>query len=109
MLRWHLESRLSVDRPGQAKKRLTSRCARGHNRTMEAGLGDNVDLNGRVAARVVDLTCVDFGDRHHVLYLMLEWQKKNTSAEQCYKHSHNGWVDFLVDRPTKNVAVGQRE
>lgn len=31
---------------------------------MEAGLGDNVDLDGGVTTRVVDGTSVNFGDRH---------------------------------------------
>lgn len=31
---------------------------------MEAGLGDNVHLNGGVAARVVHGTGVNLGDRH---------------------------------------------
>jgi hypothetical protein len=31
---------------------------------VKTGLGDNVDLDGGVTARVVDGTCVDLGDRH---------------------------------------------
>jgi hypothetical protein len=31
---------------------------------VQAGLGDDIDLDGRVTARVVDGTSVDLGDRH---------------------------------------------
>lgn len=31
---------------------------------MEASFGDNVNLDSRVAPRVVDGACVDLGDRH---------------------------------------------
>jgi hypothetical protein len=36
----------------------------GHNGAVEAGLGDNVDLNGGVTARVVHGASVDLRDRH---------------------------------------------
>jgi hypothetical protein len=39
-------------------------CARRHNRAMEAGLTDEVDLDGRITARVVHSTGVDLGDGH---------------------------------------------
>lgn len=32
---------------------------------METGLSDNVNLDGWVSTRVVDLTSVDLGDRHN--------------------------------------------
>ena len=37
---------------------------RGDNGAVEAGLGDNVDLDGGVSTGVVDVTGVDLGDRH---------------------------------------------
>lgn len=36
------------------------------NGAVKAGLGDNVDLDGGVATRVVDGACVNLGDRHFV-------------------------------------------
>jgi len=42
----------------------TSRGTRGDNGTVQASLSDNVDLDGRVATRIVDGTRVDFGDGH---------------------------------------------
>jgi hypothetical protein len=45
--------------------------AGGDNGAVQAGLGDNVDLDGRVATRVVDGTGVDLGDSHDVDELML--------------------------------------
>ena len=39
-------------------------CARGHNGAVQAGLGDDVDLDGGVATGVVDVTRVDLGDTH---------------------------------------------
>ena len=36
----------------------------GDNGTVQASLSDNVDLDGRVATRIVDGTRVDFGDGH---------------------------------------------
>ena len=35
------------------------------NGTVQTGLGDNVNLDGWVSTRVVDLTSVDLGDRHN--------------------------------------------
>jgi hypothetical protein len=51
---------------GQAElgKLLTSGSTGGNNGAVEAGLGDNVDLNGGVTARVVHGTSVNLGDRH---------------------------------------------
>jgi len=40
------------------------RRAGGHNGAVQAGLGDDVDLDGRVAAGVVDVTGVDLADTH---------------------------------------------
>lgn len=45
-------------------KLLTSGSTGGNNGAVEAGLGDNVDLNGGVTARVVHGTSVNLGDRH---------------------------------------------
>jgi hypothetical protein len=42
----------------------TGGCAGWDDGAVEASLGDNVDLNGWVTARVVDGTGVDLGDRH---------------------------------------------
>lgn len=44
--------------------KLTGRGTRRHNGAVEAGLGDNVDLNRGVATRVIDVAGVNFGDRH---------------------------------------------
>lgn len=51
---------------GQAElvKLLTSGSTGGNNGAVEAGLSDNVDLNGGVTARVVHGTSVNLGDRH---------------------------------------------
>lgn len=40
------------------------RCAGWHNGAVQAGLGDDVDLDGGVATGVVDVACVDLGDTH---------------------------------------------
>lgn len=37
---------------------------RGDDGAVETGLGDNVDLDGGVSTRVVDVAGVDLGDRH---------------------------------------------
>ena len=42
----------------------TGRSARWHNSTVQASLSDDVDLDGRVATRIVDVTSVNLGDRH---------------------------------------------
>lgn len=39
-------------------------CTGWDDSAVEASLGDNVDLDGRVATRVVDGTGVDLGDTH---------------------------------------------
>lgn len=46
-------------------KTRTSGSTRGNNGTVQAGLGDNVHLNGGVTARVVHGTSVNLGDRHY--------------------------------------------
>jgi hypothetical protein len=43
----------------------TSGSSRWDNGTVETGLSDNVNLDGWVSTRVVDLTSVDLGDRHN--------------------------------------------
>lgn len=51
---------------GQAElvRLLTGGSTGGNNGAVEASLGDNVDLNGGVTARVVHGTGVNLGDRH---------------------------------------------
>lgn len=49
-------------------KEHTSGGTGGDNGTVKAGLGDNVDLNGRVTARVVHGTGVNLGNRHFERY-----------------------------------------
>ena len=44
--------------------RRTSRSSRGDNGTVEAGLSHDIDLDGGVATRVVDVAGVNLGDRH---------------------------------------------
>lgn len=39
-------------------------CAGRDDGAVQTRFGDDVDFDGRVAARVVDGACVDFGDRH---------------------------------------------
>jgi hypothetical protein len=46
------------------KEAHTSRGTGGDNGAVQTGLGDNIHLDGGVAARVVDGTSVDLGDRH---------------------------------------------
>lgn len=47
---------------------LTSRGTGRDDGTVETGLGDDVDLNGRVTARIVDRTRVDLGNSHGGIY-----------------------------------------
>ena len=42
----------------------TSGSTRGHNGAVETGLGHDIDLDGGVTARVVDVASVDLGDGH---------------------------------------------
>ena len=42
----------------------TCRCTRRYDGAVEAGLSDDVDLDGGIAARVVDGAGVDLGDGH---------------------------------------------
>lgn len=44
--------------------RRTGGGTRGDDGAVQARLGDNVDLDGRVATRVVDVAGVDLADRH---------------------------------------------
>jgi hypothetical protein len=58
----------------------TGRSARGDDGTVKASLGDDINLDGGVTARVVDGAGVDFGDSHDnsdllagkMIYAMLE-------------------------------------
>ncbi|KAL2290733.1 hypothetical protein FJTKL_14732 [Diaporthe vaccinii] len=58
---------ISIDRckrPVCRRFGLTSRCTGWDNGTVEASLGDDVNLNGGVATGVVDVASVDLGDTH---------------------------------------------
>lgn len=55
---------------------------------MEAGLGDNVDLDGGVTTRVVDGTSVNLGDRHdectevEKIFSQLEEKRRREKREE---------------------------
>lgn len=51
-------------RPKSLKAKHTGGSTRGDNGAVQASLGDNVDLDGRVATRVVDVAGVDLGNGH---------------------------------------------
>ena len=51
-------------RGGKSISQRTGRSSRGDNGTVEAGLSHDIDLDGGVATRVVDVAGVDLGDRH---------------------------------------------
>ena len=56
---------------------LTGRSARGDDGTMKARLRDDINLDGRVTARIVDRTCVDLGNSHDKLSLLaVRWDVK---------------------------------
>lgn len=45
---------------------------------METGLSDNVNLDGWVSTRVVDLTSVNLGDRHNDAFW---WRREELAVE----------------------------
>lgn len=49
----------------------------GDNGTVETSLSDNVNLDGWVSTRVVDLTSVDLGDRHNDAF----WRREELALE----------------------------
>ena len=74
MLACGLRSSASVKAEGEAGRgeggvfsafARTSGSSGWDNGTMQTSLGDNVNLDGWVSTRVVDLTSVDLGDRHY--------------------------------------------
>jgi hypothetical protein len=46
----------------------TGGSSRGNDGTMKTSLGDNIDLDSGITARIVDRPGVDLGDRHLVLF-----------------------------------------
>lgn len=55
---------VSLQKPYNPGGIQTSGSSGGDNSTVQTGLGDEINLNGRVTARVVDRAGMDLGDRH---------------------------------------------
>lgn len=76
---------------GEGSTVLTSGGSRWDNGAVKASLGDNVDLDGRVTARVVDGTRVNLGNSHVVCYLLVRWSEQGRARYKAIgKRSQRG-------------------
>lgn len=79
---------------------------------METGAGDDIDLDGGVTARVVDLTSVDLGDGRHLSGV--EWTNRTVVrwgvrgfALQIPSEQANGWVPALRRQKLATIGISQ--
>lgn len=73
---------------------------------MEAGLGDNVDLNGGVTARVVHGTSVNLGDRHFEYRRSDEREDQSDCKRRRKKSSDGSSILRQVPRVTNGGGTG---
>lgn len=91
----------------------TGRSSRGDNGTVETSLGDNVNLDGWVSTRVVDLTSVDLGDRHDDAF----WRREELALDvgewlvEWYERGRTNFYDIdgkVRDLKRKLLVVFRR-